>query len=353
MTRRWIAAFAFVAPACALIASCAGTPQGIIQPGTRWEEVSRSGLVFGEGVVATADGAVYFSSMTRALPPGPDNPGGTIYKFDHRTLHAVKYLEPSGMSNGMFVDRRGDLLICQDSGSGGKGGDRAVVRRNLATGSMTTVAERYQGKRFNGPNDITGDPAGRIYFTDARYTGSEPMELPNAVYRVDTDGTITQIIADLWRPNGIEVSPDGRRLYVAVNGSKQLPTNPNGPHKVALEVPSGGGGVVMYDLDPNGNVSGGRLILSNEEVAPDGMAMDVQGNLYVAMHSGNPKARKVALVVLDPEGRLLERLPSPDEGLTTNLGFGRGADAGSLYATTAFPMRLYRLKTVRRGHYLE
>ena len=174
-----------------------------------------------------------------------------------------------------------------------------------------------------------------------------------ALYRVDPDGKITQIISDLWRPNGIEVSPDGKRLYVAVSGSRSLPTNPNGPAKDRFDVPSTGGQIVAYDLDALGNVSNPRLFYRSEEVSPDGMAMDVQGNLYVAMHSGNPKARKVDIVVLDPDGRLLERFPDPGEGLTTQLGFGRGADAGSLYVTTAFPIRLYRIKTVRRGHYLE
>jgi len=343
----------FVGLFCAALIGCAGmrgTPTGFVAPGAAWQEVSREGMVFGEGVVSAPDGIVYFSSMTRALPPGPDNPGGTIFRFDPATGKTTKYLEPSGMSNGLHVDRNGDLLIAQDSGGEGKGGGRAVMRRNLATGAMSVVADRYQGKHFNGPNDITSDARGRIYFTDARYGGTEPMELPNAVYRVDLDGKITQIIADLFRPNGIEVSPDGRRLYVADNGSRQLPINPNGPAVDRFGITSGGG-VVAYDLDANGNVSNGRLILRAEDVSADGMTMDTQGNLYVAMHSGNPKAPKSEVVVLNPEGKIVERIPAPSEGLTTQLGFGRAADTGSLYVTTAFPIRLYRIKTVRKGHY--
>ena len=69
------------------------------------------------------------------------------------------------------------------------------------------------------------------------------------------------------------------------------------------------------------------------------------------MHNGNAKAPGRGIVVLNPEGQIVERLPVPSEGLTTNLGFGRGADTGSLYVVTAFPMRLYRIKTVREGHY--
>jgi gluconolactonase len=337
--------------ACALLTACAGmrqTPTGFVAPGATWQEVSREGMVFGEGVVAAPNGIVYFSSMTRALPPGPDNPGGTIFRFDPATGQTTKYLEPSGMSNGLHFDRNGDLLIAQDSGGEGKGGGRAIMRRKLATGAMSVVADRYQGKHFNGPNDLTSDAKGRVYFTDARFGGQEPMELPNAVYRADPDGKVTQLSTDIVRPNGIEVSPDGKRLYVSAANAKPLPTNPNGPavDKFGITL----GGVVVYDLDSGGNISRGRLFFRNDELMVDGMTMDRQGNLYLAMHNGNAKAPGRGVVVLNPEGQIVERLPVPSEGLTTNLGFGRGADTGSLYVVTAFPMRLYRIKTVREGH---
>ena len=337
---------------CALLTACAGVrqaPVGFVAPGATWEEVSREGMVFGEGVVADPSGMIYFSSMTRALPPGPDNPNGTIFRFDPATRRTTKYLEPSGMSNGLHIDRNGDLLIDQDSGGDGKGGARAVMRRKLATGAMSVVADRYQGKHFNGPNDLTSDGKGRVYFTDARYGGTEPMELPNAVYRADPDGKVTQLSTDLFRPNGIEVSPDGKRLYVAAANVKGLPTNPIGPAADKFGIVLGG--IVVYDLDSGGNISGGRLFFRNDALMVDGMTMDRQGNLYVAMHNGNGKAPERGILVLDPEAQIVERIPVPAEGLTTNLGFGRGADAGSLYVTTAFPIRLYRIKTVRQGHY--
>ena len=108
---------------------------------------------------------------------------------------------------------------------------------------------------------------------------------------------------------------------------------------------------MVYDLDSGGNISNGRLFYRNDELMVDGMTMDRQGNLYAAMHNGNPKAPDRGIVVLNPEGEIVERIPAPSDGLTTNLGFGRGADAGSLYVTTAFPIRLYQIKTVREGHY--
>jgi sugar lactone lactonase YvrE len=111
------------------------------------------------------------------------------------------------------------------------------------------------------------------------------------------------------------------------------------------------GGVVVYDLDSNGNISNGRLFFRNDVLLVDGMTMDSQGNLYLAMHNGNGNAPDTAIMVLNPEGQIVERIPTPEKGLTTNLGFGRAADAGSLYVTTAFPIRLYKIKTLRQGHY--
>ncbi len=333
---------------CVPIAACAGMgKKGVMREGAKWEEISRAGKVFAEGVVAAKDGKLYMTDITPTAAIKENNPGGTIYRYDPATGKAEKYMEPSGMANGLHIDKNGDLLIAQMADTGG----RAVLRRNLATGETKVVANSYQGKQLIAPNDITTDAQGRIYFTDARYIGMDPMELPNAVYRVDLDGKITRIIADLFRPNGIEVSPDGKRLYVADNGSRQLPINPNGPAKDRFDIPEGGGGVIAYDLDAKGNVSNGRVILRTEEISADGMAMDTDGNLYMAMHNGNPKQPKADIVVLNPAGEIIQRLTPPAGTLSTNLGFGRGADCGTLYMTSALPWRLYRIKTVRCGHY--
>ena len=335
--------------ACMLIAACAGMgKKGIVTEGAKWEEISRAGSVFGEGVVAAKDGKLYMTDITPTAAVKEKNPGGTIWRYDPATGKAEKYTEPSGMANGLHVDKNGDLLIAQGADTGG----RAILRRNLATGATKVVANSYQGKKLNSPNDVTSDAQGRIYFTDARYISMDPMELPNAVYRIDLDGKITQIIADLFRPNGIEVSPDGRRLYVADNGNQQLPINPNGPAKDRFGIMSGGG-VIVYDLDAKGNVSNGKVILRTEEVAADGMAMDTDGNLYAAMHNGNPQDPKADIVVLNPAGQIIQKLTPPAGSLPTNLGFGRGADCGTLYMTSALPWRLYRIKTERCGHYFK
>jgi len=333
--------------ATVLTAGCAGMAhKGVVAEGAKWEEISRAGRVFGEGVVAAKDGTLYMTDIMPTAAVKQNNTGGTMWHYNPATGQAVKYMEPSGQANGLHIDKNGDLLIAQ----GADGGGRAILRRNLATGRTTAVARSYQGKQLLSPNDVTSDAQGRIYFTDARYIGMDRMELPNAVYRVDTNGTITRIISDLFRPNGIEVSPDGTRLYVADNGSRGLPINPSGPATDRFGL-TGGGAVIAYDLDANGNVSNGRLILKRDDISPDGMAMDTDGNLYVAMHNGNPKNPKDDVVVLNPAGEIIAQMTPPAGTLSTNLGFGRGADAGTLYMTSALPWRLFRIKTVRTGHY--
>ena len=346
--KRGFLSCAAVGLVCVLVAGCAGmATKGVRGDGAKWEEISRAGRIFGEGVVADRSGKLYVTDIMPTAAVKQGNTGGTIWRYDPATGKAEKYMEPSGMANGLHVDKNGDLIITQGADVGG----RAVLRRNLATGATTVLANSYQGKKLTAPNDATSDAQGRIYFTDARYISMDPMELPNAVYRIDPDGKITQIISDLFRPNGIEVSPDGKRLYVADNGSRQLPINPNGPAKDRFPISDGGGGVVAYDLDGNGNISNGRMILSRTDIAPDGMAMDTDGNLYVAMHNGNPKDPKADIVVLNPAGEVIDQLTPPPGVLSTQLGFGRGADAGTLYMTQALPWGLYRIKTVRRGHY--
>jgi len=329
-----------------LTAGCSMGP--VVEAGTRWEEVSRAGLVFGEGAVADKEGRIYASDITNTTAIKVNNPGGIIWRFDPRTGQTERFMQPSGMSNGLHVDRKGDLLIGQGADTGG----RAVVRMNLATKAVTSVAASYQGKRFNAVNDITSDAQGRIYFTDSRFGGNDFMDLPNSVYRVDLDGRITDLRPGLERPNGVEVSPDGRRLYVSVSNLSRFTRNPHGPAKDAFGIV--GGGVVAFDLDATGNIFNGRVIYrSGGEMVTDGMALDSDGNIYVSMHNGNPKDPKSNIVAISASGEMLAQMPLPGNALATNVGFGRGADSGSLYANSALPWRLWRIKTNRRGHYFE
>lgn len=321
-------------------------PTGVIAEGAQWQEVSRAGILFAEGVVADKSGKIYATDLTRTFLIKENNPGGTIYRYDPATGATTKLMEPSGMANGLHVDKNGDLLIAQGDDTGG----RAVLRRNLATGETRMLVNTYRGKRLNGPNDLTSDARGRIYFTDARYApGKEAFELPNSVYRIDTDGSLTELDTGLFRPNGIEVSPDGTRLYVAATNYTRLPINPLGPKTDRFGITAGG--VVAFDLDSGGNISNGRLVFRDDEVAADGMTLDTDGNLYIATHNANPKEPKSGIVVLDPAGKIIERITNPAGALSTNVGFGRGDEANVLYMSSALPWRLYRIRTVRNGHY--
>jgi gluconolactonase len=322
----------------------------IFPPSAAWQELSAAGRFFSEGVVAGKDGRLYVTDMTPSVVFKENNPGGTIYRYDPSTKSLETLLQPSGMANGLHIDKRGDLIIAQTADTPATGG-RAVVRRDLTTNVMTVLADSYGGKRLVGPNDVTSDAQGRIYFTDARYGGIEPMESPNAVYRIDPTGKIVQLSTDVLRPNGIEVSPDGSRLYVAAFNSSRLRINPVGPStdKFGLTM----GGVIAFDLDPEGNISNGRLFYRNDELGVDGMTLDTDGNLYLALHNGNPQDPSGSVVVLAPDGTELSRFAVPEKFMPSNLGFGRGADASTLYMTTAFKWRLYSIPTTRRGHYFD
>ncbi len=309
--------------------------EGVLPDGAKWEKVSSAGRAFAEGVVAAKDGSLYLVDITAALP---DNPGGTLYRYDPKTGETTKVMEPSGMANGLHIDKNGDLLMCQ-------GGKQAIAKLNLATGAVTVLADGYRGKKLISPNDITTDDHGRIYFTDARFNTPAEPELPNTIYRLDPDGRLSELGTDLLRPNGIEVSPDGKRLYVADSVADRLKPNPKGPTHDRFGITRGG--VAVYDLSPEGNISNGRLFYRSEFAMADGMTMDTDGNLYVALHD-NPNR---AIVALDPSGKVIQEFPLPEAGLTTQLAFGRGGDAKTLYVTTAIPWGLWRITTSRTGFY--
>ena len=206
--------------------------QGVISAGAQWEKVSSAGKGFADGVVAAKDGSLYLVDI--ASP-------GTLFRYDPKSGQTVVAMEQSGAS-GPHIDRNGDLLMAQNLP-----GMQRVIRRNLATGAITVLADKYEGKALVAPNDLTTDSEGRIYFTDARYNQVAEPESPNAVYRLDPVGKLTRLTMDVQRPNGIEVSPDGKRLYVSGTGAPHLKPNPHGPAADRFGITKGG--VVAYDLD--------------------------------------------------------------------------------------------------------
>ena len=298
-----------------------------------------SGLT--EGPAVAPDGTIYFTDM----PFGKDN--GMILHFDPKTGKTSVFTDQAFKSNGLAFDLAGNLLSCD----GADGGGRCIRRWNLQTARSEVLADRFQGKRFNSPNDLCLDLQGRIYFTDPRYGGTEPRELPNeAVYRLEKDGTVIKITDDAEKPNGLAISPDQHTLYVADhnNGGNRLsPTDPE-PKRGAMKV-------YAFPLDQNGLVSGPRrtLVDFGKENGCDGMRVDRQGNLYLAVRS----LARPGILVTDPAGKQLAFIPTGPtnqsglfedwKGIPSNVEFGIGDDSNVLYVT--IDKSLYRIRLKTRG----
>jgi gluconolactonase len=238
---------------------------------------------------------------------------------------SVEVFREKAGSNGLLFDPEGRLVVCES-------GARRVTRTER-DGSITVLADQYEGRRFNSPNDLTIDSKGRIYFTDPRYGQRDDMEirdgegrLVEGVYRIDAPGKVTRILThEVDRPNGILVSPSDHFLYVADNNNN----NTGGARKLW-----------RFDLQPDGAIdpASRRLIFDWEDGrGPDGLKMDTQGRLFVA--GGRDKATpyesagkfKGGVYVLSPEGTLLEFVPIPVDEVT-NCAFG-GGDLKTLFVT--------------------
>jgi gluconolactonase len=301
-----------------------------------------SGLT--EGPATAPDGKIYFTDV----PFGKEN--GMILCFDPKSMKTTVFIDNAGKSNGLAFDANGNLLSCD----GADGGSRSVRRWNLKTGESETIADRYQGKRFNSPNDLCLDAKGRIYFTDPRYGGTEPRELPNeAVYRIERDRTVVKVTDDVEKPNGVCLSPDQRTLYVVDhnNGGNRLSPDDPEPVRGAMKV-------YAFPLDEDGLVSGPRKILVDfgKENGADGIRVDAQGNIYITARS----LARPGILVVDPTGRELAFIATGptnqtglfDEwrGIPSNVEFGVGDDSNTLYVT--IDKSLYRIRLKTRGFHL-
>mgnify|MGYP001568255298 FL=1 len=274
------------------------------------------GLTFTEGPVWRG-GALLFSDIPnkrivrwRRLPEGPE-----------LTTFAT------GMSNGLTLDRQGRVLAAEHDG-------RRVSRVD-ADGTRVVLAERFQGKRLNSPNDIVVKSDGSIYFTDPPYAvqpstpgmprppgwWTQPIpgkEQPcHGVYRIAPDGTLHLLVDDFALPNGLAFSPDESVLYIDDSGYKHIRA---------------------FDVRPDGSLTNSRVLLdmaSQDPGVPDGLKVDVRGNVFCAGPGG--------VWVCRANGALLGRIVLPE--LPANLAWGEDGSVLFLTARTS----VYRLPTRTRG----
>ena len=233
-----------------------------------------NGAYFTEGATVAPDGMVYFSDIT--FTDQTDMQAGHIWKHNPETGETTVFRSPSGMSNGMEFDAQGRLVVAEGADFGG----RRITRTDMETGKSEIIAGLYNGKPFNSPNDLVIDEQGRIYFTDPRYAGHEPVEQPVfGVYRIDPDGSIHLVVTDGGKPNGVAVSPDQQTLYVISHDNGAMGSFPD-------EVPlrKGRMALLAYDLSPEGTATFRKTLVDYApQDGPDGMVVDAEGNLWVAV----------------------------------------------------------------------
>lgn len=304
-----------------------------VVPANATLEKVTDGFKWTEGPVWTHQGFLLFAEI----------PSNRIMKWVPGSKQATTFMHPSGYqgskpyggpepgTNGMTLDKDGRLTVA--------GHARRMVFRleSLTKGAkMTVLAERYQGKRLNSPNDLVYRADGSLYFTDPPYglrtqSDKDPeKELPfNGVYRIPDatsqaagtppdDAKLQLLIRNLTRPNGIAFSPDQKYLYVAVSDPR---------HKVWMR----------YDVHPDGSVSNGRVFCdATSDKAPglpDGMKVDQKGNIYSAAPGG--------IWIISPAGKHLGTIKMPE--VTANCNWG-DADGKTLYITASSAVYRIRLK---------
>lgn len=279
-------------------------------------------IAFTEGPTVDRDGNVYFTDLvsSRLLKL---TPAGVLSTFR----------DNSNQANGLLIDPEGRLLAAEGADSTRTGvlvkHKPRVTRTDLRTGRIEVLADTYEGAAFTGPNDLTIDGRGRIYFTDL--AGA-------AVYRIDAPGKVERILAApaIERPNGIQISPDDRTLYL-----------------IEANQAAGGARLIRaFDLQSNGSVRNMRVHYNfSPGRSGDGMSIDTQGNLYVSagLHARRGTAEtldtKCGVYVISPSGTLLNFIPIPEDTITNNA-FG-GADMKTLYVTAG--KTLYKVRTEIAG----
>lgn len=263
-----------------------GAERSVVAPGAKVEKLA-GGFLFTEGPTADAEGNVFFT----------DQPNDRILKWSVEGQLST-FMQPSGRSNGMYFDHRGNLISCADENNQLWSIDRA--------GKVNVLAKDFAGKLLNGPNDVWERPDGGLYITDPFYKRSYwkrgAMEQDGQhVYFLSPDRKkLARVTEDLKQPNGIIGTPDGKMLYVSDIRAGQT---------------------FAYSIQPDGSLTDKRLFC---ELGSDGMTIDSEGNLYLTGKG---------VTVFDASGKMIENIPI-DEPWTANVSFG-GKERQTLFITAS------------------
>ena len=274
---------------CELCVAQLASGEDGVQPVGKVEEV-KTGFAFTEGPAWRQQGSLLFT----------DIPNAKIHSLSEKSNVLVTFASDSGHANGILVDASDRILVCQMDGR--------VVQYDANTAKYKVLADTYEGKRFNAPNDLIIDKVGGIYFTDPLFRAPQPLPQGiQAVYYISPEGKVSRLTGDIAAPNGIGLSPDGKRLYV---------------------IPSRQAEMLVYDVTEPGKIANGRTLCrlkqpqGKDNTGGDGMAVDIEGNLYVTTNLG--------VEIFSQEGKHLGLVGFPQQ--PSNVTFG-GSDRKTMYVT--------------------
>lgn len=247
------------------------------------------------------EGPVYVPAARHLLVS--DIPNNRVLRYDDVAGTVATFEAPSNFANGHTLDREGRVISCEHL-------TRSVTRREH-DGSLTVLADRFDGKRLNSPNDVIADGEGTIWFTDPTYGISTPYEGSLAesevgsrnVYRLTRDGRLDAAVTDLHQPNGLALSRDEKTLFVVDSGVQ--------PARL-----------MAYDLDSRRNLQAGRLFSECSDGMYDGLRVDTAGHIWTSAGDG--------VHCLNQDGRVIGKILIPET--VSNVCFG-GPEKNRLFIT--------------------
>ena len=256
------------------------------------------------------EGPVWFGDLGHLI--WSDIPNNRMMAWNERSGDVTTFRNPANYANGNTRDRQGRLISCEH-------GSRSVTRTEI-DGTIATLADGFEGKRLNAPNDVVVTADGSIWFTDPgygihwHYEGHKaPFELPTRTYRITSDGDLHVAEEELEKPNGLAFSPNEDLLYIADTGASHKPGHPRAIH--------------VFDVRDS-QLSNCRLFYQFDQGGPDGFRVDTDGNLWCAVAWGGPEVDGVH--VISPNGELIGAIYTP-EGIS-NVVFG-GEKRNRLFMT--------------------